>query len=417
MSLVTTTTALLFSVLNICNASTDDPIDDLIDQCVYHSKFLLGYDSFLHDLHHMTSDDLAYPFYDANEHEMDHHNDDMGEPPTVSVGPHISTPKEPDYSKLHPFFGWFSPALIKKTFENTTQYACIPMGTLLKCSFKSANPALNVSHHSEPVTCDIMYADVPAIDNGATAATLFVGCCTSVTNVYGIKTDKQFVNTLEDNIHEWGAPNKLISDCAQVKIGKKVQDILCTLFISSWQSEPHQQQQNPAECQFQTVKNAANRVMDCTGAPAHTWLLCLTYVCFLLNHMWDDSLSGIPLTLLTGVTMDISVLLHFYFWQKVYYKHEDYGFPSESKEGIGHIVGISEHVGNALTWKILTADTKKVIYHSQVHPFHADDQNFMLSCLEGRKTPPQKFLIPLSSPISDSDGDGESKQPSPKSHF
>jgi hypothetical protein len=311
----------------------------------------------MHDLHTSASDDLVYPFYDAHEHVLNHHNKDTGEPPTMPVGPLISTTKEPDYSKLRPFFGWFSPTLIKKTFEHTTQYARIPMGTLLKRSFKSANPALNVSRHSEPVACDIVYADVPAIDNGATAATLFVGCHTAVTDVYGIKTDKQFVNTLEDNIHECGAPNKLISDRAQVEIGKKVQDILRTLFISSWQSEPHQQQQNPAERRFQTVKNAANRVMDRTGAPAHTGLLCLTYVCFLLNHMWDDTLSGIPLTLLTGMTVDISVLLCFYFWQKVYYKREDYGFPSESKEGVGHIVGISEHVGNALTWKILTADT------------------------------------------------------------
>jgi hypothetical protein len=394
--------------------SSDHPLDNLIDQCVYHSKLLPPYDSLMHDLHTSASDDLAYPFYDAHEHVLNHHNEDTGEPPTMPVGPLISTTKEPDYSKLRPFFGWFSPTLIKKTFEHTTQYARIPMGTLLKRSFKSANPALNVSRRSEPVACDIMYADVPAIDNGATAATLFVGCRTAVTDVYGIKTDKQFVNTLEDNIRECGAPNKLISDRAQVEIGKKVQDILRTLFIGSWQSEPHQQQQNPAERRFQTVKNAANRVMDRTGAPAHTWLLCLAYVCFLLNHMWDDTLSGIPLTLLTGVTVDISVLLRFYFWQKVYYKREDYGFPSESKESVGYIVGISEHVGNALTWKILTADTQKVIYRSQVRPFHAADRNLRAELPGGEEDPTTKISDPIIKSRFDSGGDGESKQFSPK---
>jgi hypothetical protein len=40
--------------------------------------------------------------------------------------------------------------------------------------------------------------------------------------MYGIKTAKQFVNTLEDNIIDRGAPHKLISDCAQVIISDKI---------------------------------------------------------------------------------------------------------------------------------------------------------------------------------------------------
>jgi hypothetical protein len=79
------------------------------------------------------------------------------------------------------------------------------------------------------------------------AAVLFTGTETYVTDIYGIKNDKEFVNTLEDNIRQRGAPTKLISDRAQVEISKKVLDILCTLCISDWQSEPHQQLQNPAE--------------------------------------------------------------------------------------------------------------------------------------------------------------------------
>ena len=30
--------------------------------------------------------------------------------------------KEPDYSKLQPYFSWFSIEIIKNTFEHTTQY-------------------------------------------------------------------------------------------------------------------------------------------------------------------------------------------------------------------------------------------------------------------------------------------------------
>ena len=249
-----------------------------------------------------------------------------------------------------------SPDIIKSTFSSTTQYGRLPTGTLLKNSYKSANPALNVHRHNESVACDFIYADVPAVDDGATLAVLFVGTDTLVTDVYGVRTDKQFVNTLEDNIRERGAPNKLISDRAQVEISNKVLDILRTLFIGAWQSEPHQQQQNPAERRIQTIKNTSNRIMDRTGAPASTWLLCLLYVCYLLNHTFNETIKDVPLNKLTGSTVDISPLLRFHFWQKVYYKKAENTFPSESKEGVGYIVGISEHVGPMMTWKVLTSD-------------------------------------------------------------
>jgi hypothetical protein len=82
---------------------------------------------------------------------------------------------------------------------------------------------------------------------------------TLVTDVYGIKTDKQFVNTLEDNIIQRGTP---LSHCQPYKVA----DILCSFCIDNWQSEPHQQQQNPAERRYQTIKNCTNRILDRTGA-------------------------------------------------------------------------------------------------------------------------------------------------------
>jgi hypothetical protein len=41
-------------------------------------------------------------------------------------------------------------------------------------------------------------------------------------------------------------------------------------------------------------------------------------------------------------------------------------FPSETTERKGHFVGISEHVGNAMTYKILTDDTNKIIHRSSI---------------------------------------------------
>ena len=203
------------------------------------------------------------PFYQAFENEVDHRLDDTGEPPP-DVSQHLKhlQAKKPDYKALRPFFGWLHPDIIQKTFEHTTQYARIPMGTLLKNAYKSPNPALNVHRRPEPVACDIFYSDHKAIDDGSTCAVVFAGCHTYVTDVYGIKKDSQFVNTLEDNIRERGAMLKLISDRAQVEISEKVKTILRALLIKEWQSEPHHQHQNFSERIIQILKNTTNRILD-----------------------------------------------------------------------------------------------------------------------------------------------------------
>ena len=82
------------------------------------------------------------------------------------------------------------------------------------------------------------------------------------------------------------------------------------------------------------------------------------YVCFVLNHTAVGSLHWrTPIETLTGSTPDISSLLCFHFWEPVYYRVDDNDFPSESTEKLGYFVRISEHVGHALTVKVLTDDT------------------------------------------------------------
>jgi hypothetical protein len=78
-------------------------------------------------------------------------------------------------------------------------------------------------------------------------AVILVGNSTKVIDVHGIMKDNRFANTLEDNIIHHDAPTRLLSDRGQTIISNKVEDILCTFCIDSWQSEPHQHHQNPAE--------------------------------------------------------------------------------------------------------------------------------------------------------------------------
>ena len=70
--------------------------------------------------------------------------------------------------------------------------------------------------------------------------TNFVGCKTLVTDIYGMKTDNELVNTIKDNVRNRGAMDKLIFDRAKMEVSSRVQDILRAPFIDDWQSEPHQ---------------------------------------------------------------------------------------------------------------------------------------------------------------------------------
>jgi hypothetical protein len=100
-------------------------------------------------------------------------------------------------------------------------------GTTLRRAFRSPNPALDVVRQNEAVACNNFYSDVPSIDDGSTVAVLFVDTDTQVTGLYGIKTDKQFINIVEANITNCVAPHKPIGDCDQVCISHKVLRALC----------------------------------------------------------------------------------------------------------------------------------------------------------------------------------------------
>jgi hypothetical protein len=100
------------------------------------------------------------------------------------------------------------------------------------------------------------------------------------------------------------------------------------------------------------------------------------------------------MTRLTGSAHDISPLLRFHWWEEVYYKIDNNPFPSESREAKGHFVGISEHVGHAMTFKILTTDTKKVIHRSGLRTaLNSMIPNLRASLFDGETDAPIKRLV------------------------
>jgi hypothetical protein len=133
---------------------------------------------------------------------------------------HLSniTPAPPNFELLRPLIGWTPADTIKRTFEVTTQYARGQVLDTIKQHWRSRFPEYNVKRCNKPVATDTVLSDTLAVDSGVTCDHLFVGRESLVADVYGLKTDKAFVNTLEDIIREWGAMDKLISDCAKAEM-------------------------------------------------------------------------------------------------------------------------------------------------------------------------------------------------------
>ena len=113
--------------------------------------------------------------------------------------------------------------------------------------------------------------------------------------------------------------------------------------IKQCESEPYHQYQNKTEQCYGVVKRYINTLMNLRATPAHCYLLCLVYVCALLNVTASPNLNGItPIQALTRQVPDISFLHN-----------------SMRNEDIW--VGFANKKGDQLNWKILTDETQQII--------------------------------------------------------
>ena len=138
--------------------------------------------------------------------------------------------------------------------------------------------------------------------------------------------------------------------------------------------------------------------MNTSVFPACCWLLFLQYIYVVLNHLPSPALQGIcPVQALAGTTPDISFMLHFSFYEPVYYRIDssepDFHFPLSSNGKKGHWVGFANNPGDSLTWRILTEDTQKIIICSGVRSAFRTTTNQRLASPSGEWT-----TLPISIP-------------------
>jgi hypothetical protein len=130
--------------------------------------------------------------------------------------------------------------------------------------------------------------------------------------------------------------------------------------------------------------------MNWRNVDPQAWLLCAKWIADVMNHTSEKSLKWRPpLQVLTGQTIDISILLCFLFWDVVYVsRYNDQQYKGQigsqkSSEIRGRFVGFAWSVGHALTFKVLTDDTKKVICRSRVRLAKDGENNLKLDVEAG----------------------------------
>ena len=283
-----------------------------------------------------------------------------------------------NYESYRQFFLHAPREIVMHTFDATTRYyQSVPNQNRITDTIRSHFPAANGPRRHELVAGDTVFFDLEAW-GGARCCQFFIGRRSYYMSVWPMRTDGDFVNALEDEIRFRGAMEILFTDNAQAEISNRVKDILRNYRIRDHQSEAYYQQQNFAERYIQELKKLANRVRNKSGCPPDMIMHVLEYVVFIWNRTARRILRWrTPIEALTGQTPDISILLHFRFWQRVYisnYQQRDgAGFPSESNEIEVRFIGFAETTGHAMTFKVFNPATGAVLYRSRLRAATEDD--------------------------------------------
>jgi len=295
------------------------------------------------------------------------------------------SPGKVDFESERIFFLNQPRDIVERTFKASTQfYQSMGNNPHIKSLYRSSYPAINVKRRNEPVATDTVFSDIIAW-GGICAAQIFAGLTTRFISAHGVKTDKEYPDTLWDEIRKRGAMDIIISDMAKAEISKTVQSILRMHMIKDWQSEPLMHHQNYSERVYQDVKKYVNWVLNWSGAPPESWFYAFKYVVFIMNRTAVERLDWrTPQEALTGQTPDITILRQFHFWELCLIKnYVDPGkhFPSESTEIAVRFLGYAEDIGHGLTFIVFNPSTNAIIYRSRIKKikFDADINRSVLS--------------------------------------
>ena len=147
-----------------------------------------------------------------------------------------------DAVKLQPYLGWRPLEVVQRTLENTTQLAHQLISTPMKDHIMGLYKFLNRPRLDEVVATNTFFSSARNV-TGATCAQVFYGLSSHFVNVYGMASEQNRPDCLDDFLRKEGAPNDIRSDNLnmerwQTRWLQQIRD----LFVSSEFTEPHHPQ-------------------------------------------------------------------------------------------------------------------------------------------------------------------------------
>ena len=137
----------------------------------------------------------------------------------------IAKEERRDMEKISKCLGWKPIDVCKQTLKATTQYAKSTLCLPLHDHFKARFPALNCKRLNEIFATDTFFVSSKGL-GGYTCAQIYVGKVSILTKVFGMKSENEMKDTLQDFIRKWGALHSLLLDSAKSEVGNAVNTIL-----------------------------------------------------------------------------------------------------------------------------------------------------------------------------------------------
>ena len=203
---------------------------------------------------------------------------------------------------------------------------------------------------------------------GSTCAQVFVGLMSRMINVYPMpsKAHGYVLKAYQDFMRYEGVPEGLHRDLApEEKVGKIIDINRGMMVKDTWSGQGHPNQ-NPAEALgVKPLKTGTEQLMNRTGAPPGAWPWAQKYIADVNNHC-STPFHGwkTPISVRHGYTPDISAFLQYHFWEKIYFKIDEQA--PNSKEAPGYWMGVSNTIGDAMTYDIWSDKTRKVLQRSAI---------------------------------------------------
>ena len=172
------------------------------------------------------------------------------------------------------------PKRARATLDATTQHGVRSAILPLSRRYRS-DRMYSVKHLRNRFATDTVYSDIKSL-LGNTCAQVYThkigfAVCYPLTAAKGDAVG----HTLSDFVHDFGAPDHITFDGAQVQVGKKTlfQKNLRKFFIDYHVSSPRRPNENPAEGSIREIRRRWYRIMTRKKVPKRLWDYLIVWTC------------------------------------------------------------------------------------------------------------------------------------------